>query len=253
MTRLPRKVLTQPTALHKLEEPLPPARSVALSSSRDRTAFSHGCGPPRLRSGYRWGRRLRKRTPAGEGGDGAPGRRGLDGGSCLCAAAARADYASQPAPLPPRAPAPRPPAGSRLLIAALTRPRRHPCSWPRYLGADGLTAGADGLTARPAGPGMGAPTGERAGSGWGPAGASRCLQPPPAARGWLSALGPWRMLRGVRPWVSPAASCLPGPAGCAGLRRRQCCEGGAGGGRPWGVDPTPCTAAPLPLQPAGPR
>lgn len=199
---------------------------------------------------------MRERTPAGEGGDGAPRRPGLGRGSCLCAAAAPANYASQPAPLPPRAPAPRPPAGSRLLIAALTRPRRHPCSWPRYLGADGLTAGAHGLTARTAGSGMGAPTGERARSGWGPARARRCLQPLPAARGWVSSLGHGRMLRGVRPRVGRASRARPPLAalarraapGCA----EECCEGGAGGRRPWGVDPTPCTAAPQPLQPAGP-
>lgn len=66
----------------------------------------------------------------------------LAGGSCLRAAAARRrNYASQPAPLPPRAPAPRLPAGSRLLIAAVTGPLRHPCSWPRCLGVYGLTDG----------------------------------------------------------------------------------------------------------------
>lgn len=164
-----------------------------------------------------WGRRLRERTPAGEGGDGAPRRRGLDGGSCLCAAAARADYASQPAPLPPRAPAPRPPAGSRLLIAALTRPRRHPCSWPRYLGADGLTAGADGLTARPAGSGMGAPTGERARGAWG-ACPGQALSAAPARSAGVVKLSrpledaPRRWSLGRPGFASPAASCLPGPA-----------------------------------------
>lgn len=108
---------------------------------------------------------------------GYPGSQAPGRGSRLRAAAARRlNYASQPAPQQPRAPAPRPPAGSRLLIAALAGPRCRPFWWPRYLGADALTA-------RTAGSRMGALKGERSGGGWRPARARRCLQPRPAMRG----------------------------------------------------------------------
>lgn len=241
-------MLTHPTAPHKLEKPLPPTLSVAPRFSKEPARlFPKGEVRPAGRAVTGSARRFRARTPAGRagrGGWGAPGRRRRPGRGPASARPRRAarNYASQPAPLQPHAPAPRP-AGSRLLIAALA-----PAAAPPLLGRP-RSLGADGRTARTDGSGMAARTGERAGRGGGarPGEALSAAPRPPC--GLEDARGV-----GARPGGGAGArgrGCLlpPRPGGRRGGER---CRGRRGRGAPAGVGPTPCTAAPQPLQPAGP-
>lgn len=217
---------------------MPPTLSVAPSFSKEAAQLSPkaevlgACG-----AGTGSGRRFRERTPAGEDPAGGP--------ASARPRRAALNYASQAAPLPPRAPAPRP-AGSRLLIAALARATAPPLHGrPRYLRADGLTA-------RTAGSGMGARKGERAAGVRAGRGQAWSADPGPQSVGGRAlpagledaALRPRSAgrARGTR-----AASSLRGRAGSAGRRGAA----RAGGARR-GVGPTLRTAAPQPRQPGGP-
>lgn len=210
-------MFTHPTAPHRLEKPLPPTLSAGPSFSKEAAQrFPKAEVLVACRAVTGSGRGFRARTPAGEvpvGGPASarPGR-------------AAANYASQAAPLPPRAPAPRP-AGSRLLIARLPGPLRRRCSAvpARYLGADGRTA-------RTAGYGMGALTGERAGVGGRPGRGTVCI-PRPAVRGWPRPPGgledaPRRpRLTRRAPRAGAAGGLPPRPGGLCGAAR----AGGAPG------------------------
>lgn len=196
-----------------------------------------------MQSGYAVGTQIPGEDPCN-------GSRGPGRGSRLRAAAARRlNYASQPAPQQPRAPAPRPPAGSRLLIAALAGPRCRPCSWPRSLGADALAA-------RTAGSRMGALKGERSGGGWRPARARRCLQPRPAVHAGAAAPSlqredaPQRRRSACRARRAGLPLGSPAPRTARGCAELSAAESDAAGGAR-GVGPTPRSAAPHPLQSAG--
>lgn len=243
-------MLTHPTAPHKLEEPWPPSLfapslfSKSLHSSFPRLRLSWPAERLRVRNADSGTRHCRGRP------EWRPGQRGPGGGSRLRAATAcRRNYASQPAPLPPRSRAPRPPVGSRLLIAALARPRRRPCSWPRYLGADGLTARtaapgwAHGRVSAQGVVGAGPDQAQSAVRVRSAGAAAPSLRMEDARRrrrsaGWARRAGP------------PRAS--PAPRAAQGCAEGSAARGSAGGSRLRDVGPTPCTAAPQPLQPAGP-
>lgn len=106
------------------------------------------------------------------------------------------------------------------MIAALTPATAPPLlGGPRYLGADERTA-------RTAGSGMGALTGERARGAGGGRGEPRSGRPPPAARGWRrppSGLedAPRRPRSAGRAPRAGAACSLRGRPGCAGRRGRE--------------------------------
>lgn len=197
-----------------------------------------------MQSGYAVGTQIPGEDPCN-------GSRGPGRGSCLRAAAARRlNYASQPAPQQPRAPAPRPPAGSRLLIAALAGPRCRPCSWPRSLGADALTA-------RTAGSRMGALKGERSGGGWRPARARRRLQPRPAVHAGAAAPSlqredaPQRRRSACRARRAGLPLGSPAPRTARGCAELSAAESDAAGGarRVW--DPRPAVRLRIPCSPPG--